>query len=127
MLGGRKNCLGESVVRQGCKDERHEKSLHISHRRGEAGRLTAGAQSATDELPQESAYHCTLRVPTMLGWIAQWYVNVPGDWNVVLKLPPGAMFPEFQLPLSDREVCVVLSLFTQVTVVPAAMLTGLGV
>lgn len=46
--------------------------------------------------------------------------------NVMLKLPPGAMFPEFHAPLSLVDVWAVLSLFVHVTVPPTAMATGFG-
>ena len=43
-----------------------------------------------------------------------------------LNVPPGTIDPEFHAPLSDVDVCVVLSLFVQVTLPPTATLTGFG-
>jgi hypothetical protein len=40
----------------------------------------------------------------MFGWIKQWYGNEPAFGNDMLKLPPGAMLPEFQTPASDVDV-----------------------
>jgi hypothetical protein len=53
-------------------------------------------------------------------------VNVPAVENVWLNLPPGAMFPELNDPLSPVAVCVVESLFVQVTVPPTEIETGFG-
>src|SRR5262249_11282496 len=44
----------------------------------------------------------------------------------MLNVPPGAIEPEFQLPLFATDVCVTLSLFIHVTVVPTGTLTGFG-
>jgi hypothetical protein len=44
----------------------------------------------------------------------------------MLNFPPAPMFPEFHAPLLAVEVCVVLSLFVQVTVPPTATVTGFG-
>jgi len=60
----------------------------------------------------------------MFGWIVQWYVNWPGDENVKLNRPPGAMFPEFHPFALSTDVCVVLSLFNQLIVVPAGIVSG---
>jgi hypothetical protein len=54
------------------------------------------------------------------------YVNVPAVENVWLNLPPGAMFPEMNDPLSAVAVCAVESLFVQVTVPPTEIETGFG-
>jgi hypothetical protein len=59
----------------------------------------------------------------------QWYVNVPAVLKVWLKLAPGAMLPELQdvaIPASDVDVCVVVSLFVHVTVIPWVIVIGLG-
>jgi len=56
----------------------------------------------------------------------QWYGNVPADENVLEKLAPGAIDPEFQPPPSAVDVCVVLSLFIQVTVPPTETAIGFG-
>ena len=53
-------------------------------------------------------------------------MNVPAVENVRLNVPPGTIDPEFHAPLSDVDVCVVLSLFVHVTVPPTATLTGFG-
>ena len=52
-------------------------------------------------------------------------MNCPADWNVKLYLAPGAILPEVQAPPSAVDVCVVLSLFNQLIVVPTAILSGL--
>ena len=46
--------------------------------------------------------------------------------NVKLKRLFGAMFGEVNSPPFETEVCVVLSLFNQLTVVPTDTLMGLG-
>jgi hypothetical protein len=51
---------------------------------------------------------------------------VPADWNVKLNRSPGAIDPELHIPALPVDVCVVLSLFTQLTVVPGVMLIGFG-
>lgn len=43
-----------------------------------------------------------------------------------MNVPPGTIDPEFHAPLSDVDVCVVLSLLAHVTVPPTATLTGFG-
>lgn len=53
-------------------------------------------------------------------------MNVPAVENVRLNVPPGTIDPEFHAPLSDVDVCVVLSLLVHVTVPPTARLTGFG-
>jgi hypothetical protein len=54
------------------------------------------------------------------------YVNVPAVENVWLNFPPGAIDPELNDPLSPVAVCVVESLFVQVTVPPTEIETGFG-
>jgi hypothetical protein len=44
----------------------------------------------------------------------------------VLNDPPGGIAPEFHAPLFEVDVCVVLSLFRQVTVPPTATVIGFG-
>lgn len=46
--------------------------------------------------------------------------------NWVLNDPPGGIAPEFHAPLFAVDVCVVLSLFRQVTVPPTDTLIGFG-
>src|SRR5262249_12819985 len=46
--------------------------------------------------------------------------------NVKLYFPPAAMVPESNTPLSLVAVCVMVSLFVQVTVDPAVIVTGFG-
>jgi hypothetical protein len=53
-------------------------------------------------------------------------VNVPVFENVNVKLAPGASEFELQTPLSDVDVCAVVSLFVHVTAVPRATAIGLG-
>jgi len=57
----------------------------------------------------------------------QWYGNVPALGNVMENWPCGGMAPEFHTAPSDVDVCVVESVFVQVTVVPAvtSMASGL--
>jgi hypothetical protein len=73
-----------------------------------------------------SAFYWTLTVPTMPGWIVQWYWNVPADENVLEKVAPAAIEPEFQAPPSAVEVCVTVSLFVHVTVPPTETAIGFG-
>jgi hypothetical protein len=51
-------------------------------------------------------------------------VNVPVEENVRLNDPPGAIEPEFHAPASATEVCVTLSLFTHMMVVPDVTVSG---
>ena len=44
----------------------------------------------------------------------------------MLKDPPGGIAPEFHAPLFAVDVCVVLSLFRQLTVPPTGTLIGFG-
>ena len=53
-------------------------------------------------------------------------MNVPGDEKVLLKLAFGAILPEFHAPVSETDVCVVLSPLTHVTVVPMETVIGFG-
>jgi hypothetical protein len=46
----------------------------------------------------DGACYCTVRVPTMFGWIVQRYAKVPAVLNVTLALPAGAMFDVVQEP-----------------------------
>lgn len=46
--------------------------------------------------------------------------------NVKLNFAPGAMLPESNAPLSLVDVCGIVSLFVQVTVDPAVIITGFG-
>jgi hypothetical protein len=43
-------------------------------------------------------------VPTIPGWIEQWYVNDPAVGNVAVKEPLGAIEPESQPAPSDVDV-----------------------
>ena len=65
-------------------------------------------------------------VPTMPGWMVQWYVNEPALVKVRLNVPPGAMVPEFQAPPSAVAVCGTESALVQATVAPTATVSGLG-
>jgi hypothetical protein len=65
-------------------------------------------------------------VPTIPGWIEQWYGKLPTDGNVMLNVPPGAIPPEFQAPPFATEVCVIESLLVHVTVAPTDTVTGFG-
>jgi hypothetical protein len=65
-------------------------------------------------------------VPTIPGWIEQWYGKLPADGNVMLNVPPGAIAPEFQALLFATDVCVTESLFIHVTVPPTPTVIGLG-
>jgi hypothetical protein len=49
---------------------------------------------------------------------------VPVEENVRLNDPPGAIEPEFHAPASATDVCVTLSLFIHITVVPAVTVSG---
>jgi hypothetical protein len=62
----------------------------------------------------------------MFGWIVHLYVKVPAVENVLLNVAPGAIFPELKDPSSAVAVCVVESLFVQVTDPPTEIETGFG-
>jgi hypothetical protein len=51
---------------------------------------------------------------------------VPADANVLEKLAPGAIEPEFHAPPSAVDVCATLSLFVHVTVPPTGTAIGFG-
>jgi hypothetical protein len=51
---------------------------------------------------------------------------VPADENVLEKVAPGAIEPEFQAPPSAVDVCATVSLFVHVTVPPTETLIGFG-
>lgn len=53
-------------------------------------------------------------------------MNVPAAGNARLNVAPGAIFPELKDPSSPVAVCVVTSLFVQVTVPPTEIETGFG-
>ena len=62
----------------------------------------------------------------MPGWIVQWYGNVPALGNVLLKLAPAAIVPEFHEPSSPADVCASESLLIHVIVSPTPMAIGFG-
>jgi hypothetical protein len=69
----------------------------------------------------------TVMVPCIVGWIEQWYANVPAAANeIVLLLAPGAIGPVSNRPeVSDVAVCVVPSTrFCHVTVSPTLIVAG---
>ncbi|HUH78715.1 MAG TPA: hypothetical protein VLY83_02335 [Methanoregula sp.] len=69
-------------------------------------------------------------VPTIEGWIEQWYGYVPGSLNVTEKVPPGGSKSDANWMaelLSASTVCVALPSFTHVTVVPAFTVSDEGV
>ena len=51
---------------------------------------------------------------------------MPADANVLEKLAPGAIEPEFHAPPSAVDVCATLSLFIHVTVPPIGTAIGFG-
>ena len=61
-------------------------------------------------------------VPVIELWIEQKYLNVPASANVTLNVLPAATwpsnFPSFVGGVPLETVCVVLSLFDQVTIAP---------
>jgi hypothetical protein len=70
--------------------------------------------------------HRTVTVPIMPGWIVQWYENVPVLGNVLLKVAPAAIVPEFHEPSSPVDVCASESLLIHVIVSPTPMAIGFG-
>src|SRR5947209_4270020 len=58
--------------------------------------------------------------------MVQWYTNVPVFCSFTEAEAPGAIEPVANAPLSAVELCVEVSLFIHVTVVPAATVIGLG-
>jgi hypothetical protein len=73
-----------------------------------------------------AADYWTTIVPTIPGWIEQWYTKLPAVANLTLAEPPGWMIGVAKLPLSARASCAATSLFVNVTVEPTATVTGLG-
>jgi hypothetical protein len=61
-----------------------------------------------------------------VGWIVQWYLNVPALRNTRLKVSPGASEPESHTPLIDVEVWAVFPAFVHRTLVPFAMVIVAG-
>jgi hypothetical protein len=88
--------------------------------------LSAGLDDRIQRGLSKTVFYCTLIVPTMPGWIVQWYWNVPADENVLEKVAPGAIEPEFQAPPSAVDVCATVSLFVHVTVLPTGIAIGFG-
>ncbi len=62
----------------------------------------------------------------MFGWIAQWYVNVPAVANVNVNDAPGAIALDSHADESELLVCTIASPLVQVTLVPRAIVSGLG-
>lgn len=72
---------------------------------------------------------CTMTVPVIKGWMAQWYVNVPAVEKVNENDCPWLSEPEFQETADAASllvVCEALSWFVQTTVVPTGMVTVSG-
>jgi len=61
-----------------------------------------------------------------VGWIVQWYLNVPTFLNTRPKAAPGASTPESHSPLFDVVVWLTLPPFVHLTFVPFAMVIVLG-
>jgi len=61
-----------------------------------------------------------------VGWIVQWYLNVPTFLNTRPKVAPGASTPESHTPLFDVVVWLTLPPFVHLTLVPFAMVIVLG-
>ena len=51
---------------------------------------------------------------------------MPADGNVLVKVAPGFMEPEFHAPSLAVDVCAVVSLFVQAIVLPTGTAIGLG-
>lgn len=64
--------------------------------------------------------------PVIDGWIAQWYVNVPGASKRVVDDAPSTSGPELHAPVSDVHVCVALSRLVTVTDEPRRTSSGFG-
>src|SRR4051794_38158326 len=62
----------------------------------------------------------------MVGWMSQWYENVPARSNVKVPLEPGCRLLVSKVPSSAVAVWAVSSSFDQVTVVPTATCSALG-
>jgi hypothetical protein len=65
-------------------------------------------------------------VPTIPGWIEQWYGKEPAAGKVMLNVPPGAIEPELQAPALATEVWVMESLLVHVTMPPTDTVIGFG-
>jgi hypothetical protein len=75
---------------------------------------------------QEPRY-CTVIVPTIPGWIVQWYVNVPAVLIVTGELvAPPLMVPVPKRAASCVASCAIVSLFFHATVCPTRIVVGLG-
>src|SRR6266540_2250998 len=61
-----------------------------------------------------------------VGWIVQWYLNVPTFLNTRPKAAPGASTPESHKPLFEVVVWLTVPLFVHLTFVPFAMVIVLG-
>jgi hypothetical protein len=61
-----------------------------------------------------------------VGWIVQWYLNVPTLLNTWPKVAPGASTPESHKPLFDVVVWLTLPPFVHLTFVPFAIVIVLG-
>lgn len=61
-----------------------------------------------------------------VGWIAQWYVYVPGALNTSACVCPVAIVSVAHVPSSREAVCPALSLFVQPIASPTLAVTGSG-
>ncbi len=61
-----------------------------------------------------------------VGWIVQWYLNVPAFLNTWPKAAPGASAPESHKPLFDVVVWLTLPPFVHLTFVPFEIVIVLG-
>ena len=69
----------------------------------------------------------TVTVPVIVGWIVQWYGNVPAVANVTAPVPPPpAMLPASQDASSAVAVWACASEFVHVTVSPTFTVTLAG-
>ena len=72
-------------------------------------------------------FQVTTTLPCInVGWIVQWYLNVPTFLNTRPKAAPGASTPEFHKPLFEVVVWLTLPRFVHLTFVPFAMVIALG-
>lgn len=72
-------------------------------------------------------YHCTVIVPTIDGWIPQWYANVPRvDIVTGSAAPPATMIGVVKLFVSWMMSWLRVSTFFQMTRCPTVTVVGLG-
>jgi hypothetical protein len=68
----------------------------------------------------------TITAPVIVGWMLQWYVNVPALGNTWVNDCPGLRVPEFQMAVSEVVVCGDGPWLVHCTLSPWLIVTGFG-